>query len=437
MGSHVKPQAGGIQEGNSGLWEYDLKVGLAAFHNDKNPSHGVAALPDGQLRIFESRTSLATDYLWISTAEKAITAQNFRTRHYFRSSLNVLADDLGVLLKDEVKGLPWMARLMNETIQLARRLYRWPHPMQAWSRPTLADVIRAALPRYPEVASNLAKVLENAHQTYSVVPDRDRMAYRDNAMPVQKFTLRHNRLEYAHYLLSQPVPDPSAPWSIVRFKSLKQAIDSERPVLAMVALEFDPPGEDQIDYSRLAAFGSQKFYERRGHLRTWVAQPELAWLAQHAHIHLQTTLVSEASAIALPQAYALPRALTSDPLMSLSLPAGLVAENHWVSLTLPRLRASASTQTGGTTTFESVMDPVGVWLRAYDRAYGFFMAEQAARMKFNVVSYGYGSVSVESEKYDIGKIFDLADALGTVHPNLEALYNRLIAGEDTGAWDAG
>ncbi len=72
--------------------------------------------------------------------------------------------------------------------------------------------------------------------------------------------------------------------------------------------------------------------------------------------------------------------------------------------------------------------PIGVWLKAYDRAYGFFMAEQAAKAGYEVVGYGYGAVTVESDRNEPAKLLELADRLGVCHPNLAALQNRITLG---------
>lgn len=402
-----------------------FRLGLAVFQNDENPTNGVAALHGQRVRPFESRTSLPTDCLWISTARDGEVAQNFRPKNFLRSSIDALADDLGVELRDVVDGMPKMARVLDQVAQILSACYEWDEPHMAWSKPTLAEVIREAMPRQPGPVNGVIGPFKDALQTYSAIPDR--VLVRDHKRPIRQFTLRHNRLEYARYLLSQPVPNPVGEWLAVKFDGVEEALSCDRPCLFEVALEFDSPDSGQIDYSRLVAFGSASTARRSaGTIRRWVSQPELAWLARHARVHIKDALLCNAPPVSIPEEVQLPAALRSDPLLALSLAAGVVAEAHWVSLTLGRLKKRE--HSGASAKFQEVFSPMAVWLRAHDRAYGFFMAEQAAKAGYEVVGYGYGSITVESDRNEPAKLLELADRLGVCHPNLIALQNRIALG---------
>lgn len=400
-------------------------LGLAVFQNDANPSNGVAVRGRQRIKPFESRTALSSDCLWISTAAQGDVAQNFRPKNYLRSTLDALADDLGVELRDVVEGLPQMGVLLEQVFYIVHACYQWEDPRLAWSRATLAEVLRDAMPRQPDPKMGIIGPLKDALQSYSSVPDR--VTVRSAPHPVRQYTLRHNRLEYAQYLLSQPVPDPLSEWFFSDLREVDQLLDSQRPCLIEVALEFDAPRAGEPDYSRLCAFGSAVSGRRSaGAMRRWVSQPELAWLSRHAHVHVQQVLMSAAEAVAVPNCYRLPQPLTSDPLLSMSLAAGVVAEAHWVSLTLGRLKKRE--HSGASSRFEEVFSPLSVWLKACDRAYGFFMAAQAAEAGYEVVGYGYGAVTIEADRNEPGKLLELADKLGVCHPNLIALQNRIALG---------
>lgn len=400
------------------------RLGLAVFQNDANPTNGVAALDGQRVRPFESRTALPSDCIWISTAKSGDVAQNFRPKNFLRSTLDALADDLGVELRDIVDGMPKMARMLHQVGQIAAACYEWEDARAAWAKPTLPEVLREAIARQPDPKYALIAPLKDALQTYSAVPDR--VVVRDHSRPMRQYTLRHNRLEYAQYLLSQPYPDVAAEWLLLEGRDAEQVLQIDAPCLVEVMLEFDV-GPSGIDYSRLAAFGSSVAGRRGGGaMRRWVTQVELAWLVRYAHVHVQNILMCAAPPKALPSEYHLPAALRSDPLLALNLAAGVVAECHWVALTLGRLKKRE--HTGASSRFEEVFSPISVWLRAYDRAYGFFMAEQAAKAGYEVVGYGYGAVTVESDRNEPEKLLALADQLGVCHPNLVALQSRLALG---------
>lgn len=401
------------------------RFGLAVFQNDANPSNGVAVVHGQRPRAFESRTSLPSDCLWISTAQQGEVAQNFRPKNFLRSSLEALADDLGVELRDVVDGMPRMAQMLEQISNLVALCYKWDDPRLAWSKSSLAEIVREAFPRMPDPEGGIIGPLKDALQSYSAVPDR--IMVREHRNPVRQYTLRHNRLDYAQYLLSQPYPDLTSNWMWSELRDVQQALDLPYPCLVEVALEFDPPSEGQPDYSRLCAFGSSVPGRRgSGVMRRWVSQPELQWLAQHAHVHIKRSLVSTSGYVRLPKEFALPAPLCTDPLLTLSLAAGVVAEAHWVALTLPRLRKRD--HSGASSRFEEVVTPLAVWLKAYDRAYGFFMAAQAAQMGYDVVGYGYGAVTVEADRNEPARLLELADRLGVCHPNLAALQSRIALG---------
>jgi len=402
------------------------RLGLALFHNDVNPTNGIAMMQGDKLRTFESRTALPSHGIWISTAVNGAVAQNFRPKDYLRSSIEALSDDVGVMLRDVVEGVPIMAKLLDEISRILAACYKWEDPHGAWTRPTLAEVLREAYPRAPDPRPGITGPLKDAFQSYSAVPDR--IVIKEGAGPQRQYTLRHNRLEYAQFLLSRQVPDPSAEWHMADLQSVEDVLSCGLPTLTEVALEFDPPtAANPVDYSRLCAFGSTMAGRRSpGVVRRWVSNRELRWLSQHAHVHVQQVLACNAPAIAIDPLWQLPPALTSDPLLCMSIAAGVVGEAHWVGLTTKRLRKRE--HSGASSKFEEYYTPLAVWLKACDRAYGFFMANQAAQMGYEVVGYGYGALTVQSDRNEPAKLLDLADRLGVCHPNLMSLQNRIDLG---------
>jgi len=57
------------------------RLGLALFHNDADPTNGIALMRGDNLRAFESRTALPSHSIWISTANNGAVAHNFRPKH--------------------------------------------------------------------------------------------------------------------------------------------------------------------------------------------------------------------------------------------------------------------------------------------------------------------------------------------------------------------
>jgi len=98
------------------------KLGLAVFQNDKSPTNGVACVHGRQPIMFDSRTSLPSDVIWISSADQGDVTQNFRPKSFLRSTLDAVADDLGVELRDVVGGMPLMARLLQQVVEYRQGL---------------------------------------------------------------------------------------------------------------------------------------------------------------------------------------------------------------------------------------------------------------------------------------------------------------------------
>lgn len=400
------------------------KMGVVTFNNSSDPTSGAACVAPRAVNYFNRRTEIASDVIWISDVREAVNAQNFRAPNYLRSTPTQIAADLGVALQDAVDGLPRVAETIGRVRDIAAHSYPWMDFSTDWSHPDLATCIAKILPGTGEILQTMESPLRQAHQSYSSVPDR---SFPDGTAQTI-YTLRANRLRYSQYICSTRVP--SSAWISVpdvsrhNFK-LDDFLDPLQPSLVEASIEFTT-GMNEAVTPALTAFGSSKAIGRQP-IRKWISQVELAWLVQHANVHITAAFMSQGSE-PLSDRHQLPTALTADPVYALSIAAGLVAECHWVALS-----STKSVQRPGnsaTVRYVDVATPTAVWLRAADRAYCFAMAKIVAERGFLVRGYGYGSVSFFGPKHDIGKIVDLAEELGTCHPCLAAMEQRMLVGQD-------
>jgi hypothetical protein len=400
------------------------RIGVVTFQNNSDPTSGAACVAPKSTTYFNRRSELASDVLWISEATEGVNAQNFRPPQYLRSSPKQIADDLGVSLSDAVEGLPKVAETVGRVRDIAAHAYPWTDFSTDWSYPTLAAAIAKILPPTGEIITSMESPLRQAYQSYSSVPDQ--RFPEGTAQTI--YTLRSNRLRYAQYICSTMVP--SSAWISVpdvsrhSFK-IDEFLNPDSPSLVEASIEFHGGLNDAVTPA-LVAFGSVKQMGRTP-LRKWVCQQELAWLVRHATVHITSAFMSQGSE-PLSARHALPTSLTADPVYALSVAAGLVAESHWVGLSnVHPVRRAGNSATGR---YVDVASPTAVWLRAADRAYGFAMAKIVAERGFIVKGYGYGSVSFFGPKNDIGSIIELADELGTCHPCLAAMEQRMMIGND-------
>lgn len=394
--------------------------GVVTFHNTSSPTSGVACVASKPMNMFNRRSELASDVIWISDAPAGAQAQNFRAPAYLRSSPSLIAADLGVSLKDTVEGLPVVAETIGRVRDIAAHVYPWNDFSTDWSHNSFPTCIAKILPSTGEVVQGMESPLRQAYQAYSSVPDR--VYPHGTAQTI--YTLRVNRLRYGQYICGVNVP--TSAWVCVPDVSrhnftLDDFLDPNQPCLVEVSIEFST-GLNEFVTPELTAFGSSAPMGRTP-IRKWVSQPELAWLVQHANVHIMSAFMSQGSQ-KIEAVHALPAALTADPVYALSIAAGLVAECHWVGLSSPVSMRRAGNS--ATARFVDIVSPTAVWLRAADRAYCFAMAKMVAERGFSVTGYGYGCVSFFGPKNDVGMIMEMADELGTCHPCLAAVKNLLL-----------
>lgn len=393
------------------------RLGVALFNNPASPTSGVAATAGRPPIAFESRLELPSDALWISTATGATCAQNFRPADFLRVRPFAIAEDLGVVLDDVTGGLGECAKVIGSIRDIAAQSYPWSDFSVDWSHPNLSTAISKILPSRGAVPEAIGSPLNQAMQSFSVVQDKPSFG----SYPMAQYSLRKNRLCYAQWLLSGLFPSGS--WYFERGRlSLDQLLDPERPCIVEASVEFEGSALSDGVTPSLVAFGSSSFGGGREVIRRWISQPELAWLSRYARIHVSTALFCR-GASPLPSEFALPPVLLVDPLLSLSVAAGVMAECHWNGVAAGSF-ARRSTS-GGAVRFVTVNHPIGVWLRALDRAYCFAMAKHASARGFDVSSYGYGAVTVWSHKDELGPVFELSAELDCCHPNLAALSARM------------
>lgn len=393
------------------------KLGVVIFNNAASPTSGVAAVAGRAPIVFESRSELPSDILWISTAQGATTAQTFRSIDFLRVKPFALAEDLGVQLEDVMVGLPEVAKTIGSIRDIVAQAYAWNDFSTDWSQFTLAAAIAKILPSRGAVAEATESPLSQALQSFSVVQEKP--AYTSH--PMAPFTLRLNRLGYAQWLLSGEYPVGAWHYESGNL-TLDRLLDPSKPCLVEASIEFPSSTLPGGVTPALIAFGSSSYGGGKETIRRWISQPELAWLTRYARVHVVSAMFCRDAQKLSPE-LALPPMLLADPLLNLSVAAGVAAELHWNALAMGS--TVRRTGNGGAQRFVMVNHPLGVWLRALDRAYCFAMAKKAASMGFMVSAYGYGSISVWSHKDDLMPLFDLSAALDCCHPNLAAMCERV------------
>jgi len=385
--------------------------GVALMDNGKELSTGWACRSDGEPFYFSSSTALSNDVIWITSVDwseyqsKGRQAHNLRRLDYLRTPIHRIAADMG-LRTDGHHGrfaVHALAQVVQQSVNACANLYGWTDPAASLKEDVLYEDIRRSIIQPPKSKPHVLPALSAAFQISSspIWPHY----FEENSISV---TLRCNRLQYVRRLLDMPVPDEG--WSVrlsSRQVDLDSVLDPSRPALVEAVVEM---GHRDPEVATLCAFGACA--GRRGALRRWISQPELAWLIQHADVQIQTAILCRSSR-QLPQAAKLPAELEADPLNSLSLSAGLVAESHFFAL---------ASETYNRNLRQKQVSAWAVWLRAYDRAESFKLALAAFKSGFVPLAYGSGSVTVRLQKQRLPELLQFASNQDVAHPMLHPYF---------------
>lgn len=366
---------------------------------------------------FSSPLDLPSNCIWLLSVEDLREFSQYRSTHnlrpgdFFSTKLKYLAADYG--LKVDARGrmdriatqaCRELALTVHRAMVIAAQCYNWTTPSQAIKSDRLSEDIRKVLVEPPILGQHSA-ALKSAYQSYS----RVNQPWIDPAFD-QRLIVRPNRLEHAKKVMATLVPDPHFVRRVAPSEGypVERALDPQMPHLVKATVEFM---DSDPNLARLAAFGESA--GPRSGLRQWISQPELAWLVKVARVHITEVLFAEA-ARPLPHQAELPELLTSDPLFSMSIPAGMVAEAHWHALAdqvyNPRYEDKRETTLWAT------------WLRAADRAICFQLALSAYQAGFAVMGYGNGSVNIALPKARLPECFEWAMSNDIAHPAFEPIF---------------
>lgn len=396
------------------------RFGVALF--DESRDSGWACVQGSQPFRYRQPQDLSNDCIWVCSVSGTEFRSKWGGMHHLRSAdyiskLHYLAGDYGLRVDGEGKfghlaqqACAQLAPTIHRAMVIASQVYGWSDPANRLRMDSLSEDIRKGLVEPPRAANHMRGALAAAYQSYSS-PSWGGFRGEQNSILL---TLRYNRLDYARRLLCTLVPDGA--WTKHGDEGgrtnlpLRDFLDPDTPCLVHATVEFT--GQDQ-ELASLCAFGSQP---SRSVLRSWISQPELMWLSQHAHVHVTAAYTVE-SGKPLPWNVQLPELLVSDPLFSLSIPAGLVAEAHWKALATPVYNARAKGE-------KKDYSAWSVWLRAWDRAYSFQLALAAHKQGYLVNGYGNGSVVVRCPSERLPHLLDFCQENDIAHPAFQSIFRE-------------
>ncbi len=396
-----------------------IQFGVALFDNPAEMSSGWACRSGERPFSFSSPSELATDVIWVVSVNfgeymlRAKKFVNLRRTDFLRSSLTTIAADLGRRITGgsaaETVGI--LADVVQQAVDIASQAYGWQSPMSHLREDMLAEDLRRFLTQPEKAPQHFKPMLMSAYQSYSK-PDRPPFYEPESVM----VTLRMPRLEYAQSILSSTYPESTFVYmtgASAQNLSIAELLNPEKPTLIEAAVELEriDPG-----LASLVAFGSSGT-KRNGAVRKWISQAELIWLSRLDGINIRvSSVLTSPKAKLIPESLRLPPKLTADPLYSLSISAGLVAECHWYALSNTYFNSTTKT---------NEVTPLAVWLRALDRALCFKLAHKVHQAGWVVTGYGNGSVTVQTPRARLPELVEFSAANGVAHPSFPGLFREM------------
>lgn len=399
-------------------------IGIMIYDNPKECGAGYASIDGSEPTYVRQPEDLANNVIWVTNADFQQffalghrNVHNLRGNSFLRTQLHQIASDLGLDLNgaNAYEAAPVLSKIVSRVFKLIADCYEWKNGEIA-SADSLQDNIKSRFPRDQYVTNNpsLERALLAAFQTDSLVT---KPHFNPNSVFL---TLRMNRLTHAQKVMSCPLPDDA--WEFFhedrlpasQRERLALCLESGRPVLAEVELDMS---RADSEYAQLAAFGKKQ--ASRMELRKWVSHPELIWLTRVTPLNIKSIYMS-AGYRAPHEKVKLPARLTEDPLMRLSYSAGLLAENHWVSLASDEYMKMFK---------KKMLTARAVWLRASDRALCFMIARRAHDEGFNVTGYGAGGIRIQVSRSELFRVVSFAIENQLVSPD----FSSLITDEDVHA----
>lgn len=414
--SHTEPRAT-ERPGVSGREIPD--VGVALFDDPQAPAGGWSCIANETPSRFSSFADLRNNAIWVSnldyTAYQAFGRpySNLRRADFFRHSLLNIAADLGFNIggAHAREGAAKLAGIASRVITLGAHCYGVGSMSAVLRTNNFYEDLRQVLPRAPNVAPEMVQPIESAYQSSSSPSG-------GGFEPDSIFlTMRRNRFHHAQQVMDTLVPDEG--WQLRSSSSetsMNFWLDERVACLVEATVELSSVAPDVAD---VIAFGAVPGAGRKGMIRSYMTQPELRWLCQHAKVHITRGYLCGSRPV--PEAARLPGALIADPLFGLSYSAGLLAEMHWSAYACqPWSRAGANGQSGKSTSSWAA------WFRANDRAISFHMALECRKAGFSVMNYGNGAVRVRVRRDRIYEAAELAQRIGAAHPSMASVIRECV-----------
>jgi hypothetical protein len=390
-----------------------ISVGIVVFDSKSEPRSGLCSLAGGNPFRITCIGDLDTSTVWISNLDfedlfnaRLLDNPRLRGNDFFRMKLDRLALEFGLDLDLNLHdGIQQLSAAASRIVNYGSSTYGFTQ-LQRSLKDSIQQVLlsdNTVFHQTPAVSEAIKNSFLASQRCYGKL---------NNGISIP---LRFSRTWYCRLLLSMPVPNGQ--WRITGVKfpienkvncrsgegsvvyNFLQKLHNERPFLARISSRSANPNVDRLI----------DFVDNKEH-RDWVPGHEAVNIAFYSDVTLHELLVcDEYTTIDDDPKFRFPHSHISD---DMSLSAGVIAENHWVSL------ASVIKGSGFGGRPKNILTPTASWLRAWDRLFCFKAAYELHKQGYFVRSYGVGTINIHCDTTSdkIKNLISVASQIGLTPP---------------------
>ena len=386
-----------------------VRCGVAIFDDVRNPAGGIASLCGDNTFRFTTVGDLPSEHIWITNltfkdayAVRLHNNPKIKLSNFFRTELDRLCHELGLDLQTKRnETVMSLSKVSDRVLSLAMSIYGITRFKDSL-RKTLEDSI---LPESePDHSPLIGAAIDSSFKYHQLCWGKR------NPNNIN-FYLRFPRTKFAQFVSALPVPQGA--WQQItdkfplknnsvkrgtgsRVYELLEKITARQPALVKIGVaDVDPAVAHLLDYGN----GTDG--------REWVPVQEAAQIAAFADVTIHGLIIADGY-ITLEQSYAKKiHMLDSGQINGLSY--GLLAENH-----LHAIYSKRKLKVNGQ--YQSITTARASFLRAWDRIACFKTAIQLEKKRFQVLSYGAGTIQVSCSEDQVTELKAAAVELGLSPP---------------------
>lgn len=376
------------------------------------PGSGWASIDGKNAERIHSTSDLSSNVRWWSNLSKETywkvglhKQPKIKPASYLSTEMGLLMKELGLNPKKNstAQVCEKLSMIFSKIMSFAREFY----PGIEFIGQDLGNDLRnILLPKDDNISIHVDEALTRSYQDFvtcqSMYP---KPGWRS-------VVLRRPRYFHASRIMETSIPLLEEEWNFMGkddlpFDSqerLQFLLDQERPFIAQVSIvKFFSQENSRLELGGLLNMGEAIGEKGAKKIRNWVPQTELLYLSKFAELQINAVFMAggyeQMPGILLPNL---------GELSDFSISLGLLAESLWMGLSARSINPLTRSKT--------LVSPRACWLRASDRFLSLTSAMILSASGFQVLSYGYGSVSVAVQEGKLPELMEIAPHAGVCLP---------------------